>query len=92
MQSRTSLLGVAENPRADQPSSILVALKPHQLTSLAKMIAMEAGPIQYSLQSDIFEVTSKIGILADLPGYGKTLTALALVAANAGIHVETILP
>lgn len=92
MQPRTSLLCGEADTRADQPSHIFIDLKPHQLTSLAKMTAMENGPMVYELPSvGRFEVSSKMGILADLPGYGKTLTALALVSKNnVGVRLQQI--
>lgn len=89
MQVRTSLLSSEDDVRADKPDGVLLDLKPHQLTSMAKMIAMEAGPLKYNLPNiGTFEVSSKIGILADLPGYGKTLTALGLVCTKSEVEVR----
>lgn len=52
--------------RSSQPSCISIALKPHQLTSLHCMVMSESG-------------IGNVAILADMPGYGKTITFLSLV-------------
>lgn len=78
--------------RAGQPSKILVTLKPHQQTSLAKMIAMEKSNCLLYTKHDM-NVHTNIGILADEVGKGKTLTALSLIATignNNSAHNEKI--
>jgi hypothetical protein len=63
--------------KARQPTRIKTALKPHQLTSIAKMTAMEEGGIEYDAHNyygPSSVETSTLGILADKAGYGKTLT------------------
>ena len=75
--------------KASQPDDIKIQLKPHQLTSIAKMAAMEAGKIAYDLSGGSYEVDAvSIGILADKAGYGKTMTTLGLVASNQEINVQ----
>ncbi len=74
----------AEDPRAEQPEGISMMLKPHQLTSIHKMKLMESqSNVVYNvngLKWTASDVT--VGILADRPGYGKTLTMLGLIASN----------
>lgn len=72
-------------------SKINVKLKPHQLTALNKAIEMEKnGIIRYNLKdyNNIIELSTNIGILGDIVGYGKTLIALALIASNPDIHIN----
>ena len=91
-------------PRAKQPSKITISLKPHQLACLYKAIEMEQkGGIKYKFDqpnnnilvnndadSEQVDVKTNIGILGDIVGYGKTLTALAIVASSNinDIHVN----
>jgi SNF2 family DNA or RNA helicase len=84
----------SESPRCEQPKNIKKLLKPHQLACLYKAILMEnVGTINYNItrndlppynQSYIenIKVSTNIGILGDIVGYGKTLTALAIIAQN----------
>ena len=92
------------DPRSAQPSKIRLELKPHQTAALAKALQMEKlGSLRYkkSLSSaeddpDDRTVTfhANVGILGDIPSYGKTLTALAIIAQNLntaeGIHHDTV--
>ena len=68
--------------KATQPESIKTSLKPHQLTSLKKMIDMEnTNRIEYEPENNNYKyiLDTNIGILADDVGYGKTLTALSIL-------------
>jgi len=108
------------NYYAKQPESILLQLKPHQLTSLYKAIDMEnKAELNYKISDSYFfnnnqvssssiyrpmipsslssnnsivdvKVATNIGILGDKVGYGKTLLALSLIAANDlnNIHIN----
>lgn len=78
-------------PRAQQPDKITVTLKAHQLAGLYKAVQMEKdGGINYSLAPDNGDtsnydkvsVKTNIGILGDIVGYGKTLTALSIIASS----------
>lgn len=81
-------------PRASQPQKIKISLKEHQLACLYKAQHMErSGSIKCRVQSfdDInsqepsfenIDVTTNVGIFGDIVGYGKTLTALALIASS----------
>lgn len=64
------------SPRAEQPLDISLELKPHQLASLYRMRLLDKN---CGLKTDNEKVHSNIGILADLAGYGKTITLLALI-------------
>lgn len=81
-------------PRASQPSKIKMPLKEHQLACLYKAQQMEqTGFIKCRMQSfgdigssepsyDEIDVTTNVGILGDIVGYGKTLTALSIIASS----------
>lgn len=71
-------------PRFSQPSKILTPLKAHQLAGLSKAVEMEKkGCIKYVEDNgDRIDVKTNIGIFGDIVGYGKTLTALALISAS----------
>jgi superfamily II DNA or RNA helicase len=77
-------------PRASQPQLISVSLKAHQLACLQKSISMEKnGKIYYDMKEENtsnlrknFEIKSNVGIIGDIVGYGKTLTALSIIASN----------
>lgn len=69
-----------DSPRISQPIKIKKDLKPHQLACVFKATMMEnIRKIKYSSGE---EIESNIGILGDIVGYGKTLTALSIVAHN----------
>ena len=69
----------ANDPMASQPPAIKIPMKPHQLAGLAKAIAMErTGHLRFT---DV-KIGSNLGILGDIVGYGKTLTALGIIAAT----------
>jgi SNF2 family DNA or RNA helicase len=68
---------ITENsPRSEQPKNINISLKPHQLASLYSMIELDST---CGYTNDKFTMKSNIGILGDKPGYGKTITFLALI-------------
>jgi len=92
--------------RANQPKKIKKILKPHQLASLYKAIHMEnIGTINYKyLKNNNFnindntsfeniKISTNIGILGDIVGYGKTLTALSIIAENSlnNIHINNVM-
>tara|TARA_B110000858_G_scaffold194598_2_gene249323 strand:- start:75 stop:1934 length:1860 start_codon:yes stop_codon:yes gene_type:complete len=83
------------SPSLKQPNDILISLKPHQLACLYKAKIMESyGSINYNINSknnnDIYntglngeyKISTNIGIIGDIVGYGKTLTALSIISAN----------
>lgn len=72
--------------KAEQPN-IKIDLKPHQLTSLYTMKQLDSN---YQLDYQGSYVRSNIGILADIPGSGKTLTMLSLIASLQEQDIENI--
>lgn len=94
---------LSENdPQHEQPTKIKTPLKPHQKAALAKAVAFERnGGVMYYLAHEISEymhrrsthysgkvkISSNIGICGDVVGYGKSLTALSIIAAT---HVKDI--
>ena len=87
------------SPRSSQPDKIKQTLKPHQLACLYKAIHMEnIGSINYKIKKhndtyDNIKISTNIGILGDIVGYGKTLTALSIIAHNPlnNIHINDIM-
>jgi hypothetical protein len=82
------------SPAYKQPENIKTQLKPHQLACLYKAKLMENyGTINYNINSDNYNdiyntglngeyrINTNIGIIGDIVGYGKTLTALSIVSA-----------
>lgn len=61
-----------------QPSQINIPLFMHQLKSIENMEKLEkTGEIDLIVTN---YVTTRLGVLADLPGYGKSLSAIGLIA------------
>lgn len=63
---------------ASQPPGFKVQLFPHQLASIYNMEFLESNPI---VKEDEVKDT-KIGINADITGYGKTLSMIGLIARD----------
>ena len=92
----------AEDPAYEQPEKITAQMKPHQLAAVHKALLFEkTGSVQYNIPANAptvvngrckgsFRIRSNIGVLGDIVGYGKTLTALAIIAGNPtdDIHKE----
>jgi SNF2 family DNA or RNA helicase len=82
------------DPLAPQPTKIRVPLKPHQRAALAKAMKMEQdGCVEYRVTPPLYEtlrfpyignikIKTNVGIIGDLVGYGKTLTALSIIAST----------
>ena len=64
---------------AEQPTSILTSLRPHQLTLLAAARTLEKRSSLKEFCLDTPMLVTKYGILADRVGSGKSLVALSLV-------------
>jgi len=93
----------SNSPRCGQPSKIKKMLKPHQLACLYKATYMEnVGSITYQNNSynrdanlrnipHSIKISTNIGIIGDIVGYGKTLTALSIIAHNPldKIHINS---
>lgn len=81
-----------DDPQADQSGKIILPLKPHQRAALHKALIMEKyGKLNYNVINSFlprqtlygeFTIKSNVGIIGDMVGYGKTLTALSIVANN----------
>jgi SNF2 family DNA or RNA helicase len=92
----------SNSPRCGQPTKIKKVLKPHQLACLYKAIYMEnVGTITYrnnlvnrdhNLRNipTTIKISTNIGIIGDIVGYGKTLTAISIIAHNPleNIHIN----
>lgn len=90
------------DPIAKQPGKIKVALKPHQLASLQKAIIMEQnGETQYTIPvtphwienmhiGESVKIRTNVGVIGDIVGYGKTLTALSIIAATPVRKIHSI--
>lgn len=81
------------SPRANQPEKIKLKLNNHQLACIYKAKMMEQkGDFIFKKNkrnqnhcihlADEIKINSNIGILGDIVGYGKTLTALGLIASS----------
>jgi len=62
------------HPQSDHPSSVKIALKPHQLAALQRMTDFE--------QKNLENLETNVGIYGDIPGYGKTMTVLSLICKD----------
>ena len=62
-----------------QPRGLGVMLFPHQLSSIYKMEKMESNNY---IEKDDFLKESKLGINADITGFGKTLSMIGLICRN----------
>lgn len=69
----------AESPQADQPASITVALRPHQLTLLHAARALEKKASIKQLDLSTPQMLTRYGVIADRVGAGKSLVTLALM-------------
>lgn len=69
-----------EFPIVPQPKRIKVSLYRHQLTSIYNMEKLEAN-CRIKI-CNLEELNTRIGILSDLTGYGKTFSVLGLIERN----------
>jgi hypothetical protein len=67
-------------PVVEQPSDFKVQLFPHQLTSIYHMEEREKN--EHIWISSTAKFKSRIGILGDIPGYGKSMSILGLIARD----------
>ena len=68
-----------ESPQADQPDSVSVALRPHQLSLLAAARGLERKARVDVMELGVSHLLTRYGVLADRVGAGKSLVALSLV-------------
>ena len=73
-----------------QPVKIITTLKQHQLACLFKAKKIEQDEyIEYKNNDTNIKVSTCVGLLGDLVGYGKTLTALGIIAQNPISEIHT---
>ena len=78
-----------EHPRADQPSNCNIPLRPHQLTLLKRCIDIENNTLRLkdfqSVADQVDErdtVTTRVAILGERVGAGKSYVILSLIKMN----------
>lgn len=73
-----------ESPIIEQNEKIRLSLKKHQLAGICKAISMEQEEKIYHTDNtnpnSYFEITTNIGIIGEKVGFGKTITALSIIA------------
>jgi hypothetical protein len=83
-----------------QPQGIKKKMYLHQLRSLSKMLKLEEENIITYTESDpryvkdegIISFSTSIGFLSDVPGYGKSLTMLALLSLRPVLNKRQLMP
>lgn len=79
-----------ERSVSTQPVKIIPSLKQHQLACLFKAKKIEQDEyIEYKNNDTNIKVSTCVGLLGDLVGYGKTLTALGIIAQNPISEIHT---
>ena len=68
-----------DSPQAEQPDSVSVALRPHQLSLLAAARGLERKARVDEMELSASQLLTRYGVLADRVGAGKSLVALSLV-------------
>ena len=73
-----------DSPILEQNAKIKLSLKKHQLAGIYKACRMEQDEKIYhndqTNENSYYEITTNIGIIGEKVGYGKTITALSIVA------------
>ena len=73
-----------DSPILEQNEKIKLPLKKHQLAGIYKACRMEQDEKIYhndeTNENSYYEITTNIGIIGEKVGYGKTITALSIVA------------
>jgi len=73
-----------DSPIIEQNKKISLPLKKHQLAGICKAYKMEQEERIYHNdeinENSYYEITTNIGIIGEKVGYGKTITALAIIA------------
>ena len=74
-----------DSKRIDQPEDIRIPLKLHQLALIRyckRLEKSERSPIKKRIGKGEFHISTKIGIIGDVVGSGKTLSILGLIAST----------
>lgn len=95
--NRTTILD--EEDVAEQPKNITIPLYIHQRLCLQKMLKLEqTARIEYTAkdsrifdEDNIKQMSTNYGFLADEPGYGKSLTMLAVIAIKPSLDPRDII-
>ena len=66
-------------PKVEQPTRIKLGLFPHQLTSIYHMEKAEEND---TIEMPPYTLNSNIRIIGDIPGYGKSMSVLGLIARD----------
>lgn len=73
-----------DSPIIEQNEKIRLPLKKHQLAGICKAYKMEQEEKIYHNdeinENSYYEITTNVGIIGEKVGYGKTITALAIIA------------
>ena len=75
------------SPLAESPPTVSILLKPHQRASLHRMIILDKD-CGMTIRSSGITVNSNVGYTADLAGYGKTITFLAMIDSLREIDMQ----
>ncbi len=69
-----------EYKTVEQPEDLNIKLFPHQLKSIYDMERLEKTKcIKYTENEMEYEIKTKIGVLGDIPGYGKSFSVIGLI-------------
>ena len=73
----------ADYEKANHPPNIKLRLKPHQLTMIKSCRDLELNEnITIDDQSNDVKISTRVGVIGDLVGSGKTLTILGIIASS----------
>lgn len=78
--------GINIVPTIEQPNLINIPLFLHQLKSIEDMHDLEKNK-EVDLNGGMY-VSTKLGVLGDLPGYGKTLSMLGLISISKDDRID----
>lgn len=79
----------AESPRIEQPSRIKIPLKQHQLALIHRCRLLENSSNE-AYNEESYSIKTRIGIIGDVVGSGKTLSILGLIETEKSI--KTCIP
>lgn len=78
-----------ESPRIEQPIGIKIPLKQHQLALIHRCRLLEKSSIEQYKQG-LYTIKTRMGIIGDVVGSGKTLSVLGLIETEKSI--KTCIP
>ena len=76
-----------DSPRIEQPSTLKIILKQHQLSLIYKCRELENSSID-SYNIDGINIKTKFGIMGDIVGSGKTLSILGLIETEKNVKTK----